>query len=130
MPTLQRAYRFRMRPSQEQEQTLSRQAGARRFVWNWALARRKAYYAENGTSIPAGLLSAELTALKGRPEMAWLREVDSQLPQQALRDLDRAFVAYFAGRARVPRFKSRKHDTARFRIPQRVKVAGGFQLPQ
>lgn len=102
-----------------------RQSGARRFVWNWALARRKAYYAEHGTSIHAAQLSAELTALKRHPETAWLQEVDAQLLQQALRDLDAAFRAFFEGRARFPQFKSRKRDTPRFRIPQRVKVVSG-----
>jgi putative transposase len=54
--------------------------------------------------------------------MAWLREADSQLLQQALQDLDRAFRAFFSKRARFPRFKSKKRDEPRFRIPQRVKV--------
>ncbi len=125
MPTLQRVYRFRMRPDREQEQALSRQAGARRFVWNWALARRKSYYAEHGTTIPAAQLSKELTALKDLPDTLWLKEIDSQLLQQTLKDLDRAFANFFARRARFPRFKSRKRDSARFRIPQRVKVKDG-----
>src|SRR5438105_3987345 len=114
-----------MRPNGGQERALFRMAGARRWVWNWALARRKAYHAEHGQGIPASQLSAELTALKGRPETAWLREVDSQLLQQVLRDLDKAFRAFFAGQAGYPRFKSRKTDRPRFRIPQRVKVSGG-----
>jgi putative transposase len=125
MPILQRVYRFRMRPSREQEQSLFRHSGARRFVWNWALARRKAYFAENGKSIPAGQLSKELTAMKELPGTAWLREVDSQLLQQSLADLDRAFRNFFEKRARFPRFKSRKRDQPRFRIPQRVKVDDG-----
>ncbi|MCI0456089.1 MAG: helix-turn-helix domain-containing protein [Gemmataceae bacterium] len=81
MPVLQRAYRFRLRPTRRQEQALLRQAGARRFVWNWALGRRKAYYAQHGKSIPAAQLSRELTVLKQQPATAWLREVDSQLLQ-------------------------------------------------
>src|SRR6185437_4385988 len=125
MPILQRAYRFRMRPNREQEQALFRQTGARRFVWNWALARRKAYYAEHGVSIPAAQLSKELTALKEQPGTVWLKEADSQALQQTLRDLDKAFVAFFEKRARFPRFKSRKRDMPRFRIPQRVKVEDG-----
>src|SRR5215470_15443022 len=125
MPTQQRCYRFCMRPTCEQERSLLRLAGARRFVWNWALARRKAYYTEHGTSIPAAQLSRELTALKGQPETAWLREADSQALQQTLRDLDLAFRAFFEKRARFPRFKSKKRDTPRFRIPQRVKVVVG-----
>ena len=39
-----------------------------------------------------------------------------------MKDLDRAFKAFFEKRARFPRFKTRKKDQPRFRIPQRVKV--------
>ena len=120
-----RTYRFRMRPNAEQGHGLNRMAGARRFVWNWALARWKETYAATGKSISLQQLSAELTALKGKPETAWLSECDSQALQQVLRDLVRAFTNFFERRARYPRFKSKKRDRARFRIPQRVKVADG-----
>lgn len=56
----------------------------------------------------------------------WLREMDSQLLQQVLADLKRAFTSFFEKRARFPRFKSRKRDMARFRIPQRVTLADGY----
>lgn len=114
-----------MRPSRAQESGLNCQAGARRWVWNWALARCKAHYAEHGETIKASVLSAELTALKQQPDTAWLKEVDSQSLQQTLKDLHRAFVNFFEKRARHPRFKSRKRDPLRFRIPQRVRVADG-----
>jgi putative transposase len=123
--TLEKAYRFRMRPTKGQEQSLLRFAGARRFAWNWALARRREYYKEHNKRIPPKQLSDELTALKDQPETLWLREVDSQLLQQVLRDLDKSFAGFFRKTARFPRFKSRKKDTPRFRIPQRVKVANG-----
>ena len=87
--------------------------------------RRKEHYAATGKTISLAQLSAELTALKKQPETAWLKEADSQALQQALKDLHRAFVNFFERRARYPRFKSRKRDQARFRIPQRVKVADG-----
>ena len=125
MSTHQRSYRFRMRPTREQEEILGRMAGARRWVWNWALARRKAYFAEHGVGIPAAQLSKELTALKDQPETAWLKEVDSQALQQVLRDLDKAFNNFFERRAGFPRFKAKKRCTPSFRIPQRVKVADG-----
>jgi len=114
-----------MEPNTAQGQALMRLAGARRFVWNWALARRKAYYAEHGKTIPAAQLSAELTALKSQPATAWLKEANAQALQQALKDLDRAFRNFFEGNARFPRFKSRKRDMPRFRIPQCVKAADG-----
>ena len=52
--------------------------------------------------------------------------MDSQLLQQVLTDLKKAFTAFFEKRARFPRFKSRKKDTARFRIPQRVTLTDGY----
>jgi putative transposase len=113
-----------MRPTAAQAADLNRTAGARRFVWNWALRRWKEHYAANGKSISLKQLSAELTALKRQPETAWLNEIDSQALQQVLKDLHRAFSNFFAKRARHPRFKSRKRDRARFRIPQRVKLDG------
>jgi putative transposase len=97
-------------------------AGARRFIWNWALRRWKDHCTTTGKSISLKQLSAELTALKAKPETAWLNEADSQALQQVLKDLHRAFVNFFERRARYPRFKSRKRDRARFRIPQRVKI--------
>lgn len=125
MAKFRKVYRFRMRPNANQGHALNRMAGARRFVWNWALARWKETYAATGKSISLKALSAELTAMKGKPETAWLSECDSQALQQVLADLARAFTNFFERRTRYPRFKSKKRDRARFRIPQRVKVADG-----
>lgn len=123
--TQRKAFCFRMKPNAMQREALARMAGARRYVWNWALAQCKAHYLNTGKSLPAAELSTRLTALKQQPETAWLQEVDSQAMQQALADLQRAYRNFFEKRARFPRFKSRKRDQARFRIPQRVKVADG-----
>ena len=87
--------------------------------------RRQAHYCETGKSLPAAELSIRLTVLKRQPETAWLQDVDSQAMQQTLADLQRAYRNFFEKRARFPRFKSRKRDQARFRIPQRVKIADG-----
>jgi putative transposase len=120
-----KVYRFRMRPTPDQEHVLNRMAGARRFIWNWGLARKREHYKVTGKALRYIDLNKELTELKRRPGMEWLREADSQSLQEALRDLDRAFVNFFEKRARFPKFKSRKRDKARFRIPQRVTFAEG-----
>jgi putative transposase len=122
---LRKVYRFRMRPTKTQEAGLYRMAGARRYVYNWALSRRKGHYAEHGEDISARELSSELTALRGQPETLWLKEADSQMLQQALRDVDRAFVAFFEKRSRFPRLRSKKAEHFTFRIPQRVRIEDG-----
>jgi putative transposase len=129
--TVRRVYRFRLEPSTDQEHRFRQFAGARRWVWNWALQQRLEHYRRTGKTLPAKELSSRLTALKDQPQTAWLREMDSQLLQQVLADLGRAFDNFFAHRAHYPRFKSRKRDRARFRIPQRVHVVGGrVQVPK
>ncbi len=49
-----------------------------------------------------------LTAMKKHPGLAFLGEVSSVPLQQALRHQHTAFAAFFARRARYPRFKSRR----------------------
>ena len=129
--TIQTTYHYRLDPTAEQEVQLKRFAGARRFVWNWALNRKREHYRETGKTLSYNDLAAELTRLKQQPATAWLREMDSQLLQQTLRDLDSAYQHFFR-RARngdrkkgFPKFKSKKTDTPRFRIPQRVVLQDG-----
>jgi putative transposase len=123
--THRKVYRFRMEPTCEQAHALNRMAGARRWVWNWGLDRRREHYREFGKTLTFKALCLELTALKSRAGSAWLGEADSQALQQVLKDLCQAFVNFFEKRAHFPRFKSRKRDRGRFRIPQRVKVVLG-----
>ncbi|MEX2542456.1 MAG: transposase [Trueperaceae bacterium] len=125
MTTHRKVYRFRVDPTPAQAEQMYSMAGAKRFVFNWALARRKDHYAEHGEGLSAKVLSAELTALKKQPDSEWLKGVDSQLLQQALRDVDRAFQNFFDKRGRFPRFKSKRREIPSFRIPQRVKVEAG-----
>ncbi|MBX6316130.1 MAG: transposase, partial [Isosphaeraceae bacterium] len=122
MATQTKAYCFRMEPTAAQEAALKRMAGARRWVWNWALARKREYHQATGKTLTWVALSRELTVLKSQPETAWLKEANAQALQQTLRDLEQAFAHFFARRAGLPLFKSRKRDPLRFRIPQRVKV--------
>lgn len=115
-----------MEPDAEQRASLARNAGARRWIWNWALGRKIDYYRRHKKGLASRILSGELPALKRQPGTAWLADADSQSLQETLRDLDRAFVNFFEKRARYPRFKSKKRDQARFRVSQRVTANDGI----
>src|SRR5262249_61090921 len=117
-----KVYRFRIDPTAKQEAALARYAGARRFVFNWALQRRKETYQQTSKSIPWSELSVELTGLKSKPGFEWLKEIDSQLLQQAAADCKKAFDNFFKERARFPKFKKKHSADQSFRFPQRVKV--------
>jgi len=117
-------YRFKSELTPEQERGLSRLAGARRFIFNWGLARRRAHYADHGKTLRYPALNLELTTLKPDESTKWLCEMDSQALQESLRDLVRSFVNFFEKRARFPRFKKKRKQRDAFRIPQRVKIDG------
>src|ERR1700722_16760064 len=125
MSIFQKSYRFRMCPNQEQTHRLYCLAGARRFIWNWALARRKGYYKKHGKGITYNQLSRELTELKYKEGTEWLQQFPAAMLQQVLRDLDQAFAAFFAKRSGYPKFKSKKENKPRFRIPQGVRITDG-----
>ncbi len=102
------AYRCRAYPSAEQQVMLNRTFGCVRVVWNRTLAARQARYAAERTSTSYAQTDAALTVMKRNPELAWLGEVSCVPLQQALRHQHAAFGAFFARRARYPRFKSRR----------------------
>jgi putative transposase len=107
-----RAYKYRFYPTDGQKRMLARTFGCTRFVYNWALRLRTDAYFKQGEKLRAHDLSARLTTLKQQPDYAWLGEVSSVPPQQALRHLDKAFKNFFAGRAGYPVFKKRNGEQA------------------
>src|SRR5262252_360275 len=103
-----RAYRYRCYPTHAQATVLIRTFGCARFVYNWALRLRTDAYYQRQERVSYADTSAALTLLKHEPDTAWLNEVSSVPPQQALRHLDRAFRHFFEGRAKYPSYH-RKH---------------------
>src|SRR6266571_3037754 len=101
------AYKCRAYPAPEQAAVLNRTFGCVRVVWNRTLAWRHARYHTEGQRTGYRESDAHLTAMKKLPELAWLAEVSSVPLQQTLRHQHTAFVNFFAGRARYPRYKSR-----------------------
>ena len=65
-----------------------------------------------------------LTELKKQEATAWLKEINSQSLQFALRSLETAYTNFFQKRAKFPSFKS-KHAKNSFTVPQSVFIADG-----
>lgn len=104
-----RAYKYRFHPTPEQEQLLARTFGCVRFVYNSVLRYRTDAFYERQEKVGYVGANAKLTALKKEPDLAFLNEVSSVPLQQCLRHQQTAFKNFFDGRARYPRFKSKRH---------------------
>ena len=118
--TLERAYRVRLAPKPEQTRMLQRLLGAKRFVWNWALRRKEEAWRADCTGLNAVALSRQFTMLRQQSDSAWLASLPREPFNQVLRDFDRAWKNFFAGRAKRPRRKKRGSvDAVRFTLDQR-----------
>lgn len=118
------AYKFQLRPKVGQESLMRRFAGCCRFVWNKALVLEKQTYEADGKRLCYYALAGKLKDWKKEEETAFLSEAPSQILQQALKDLDRAYKNFFAFRAGFPRFKKKGVHNA-FRYPQGFKLDEG-----
>ncbi|RDI26360.1 putative transposase, partial [Lentzea flaviverrucosa] len=86
---------------------LNRTFGCVRLVWNKTLSERNHRYRTEGVRTSYRQTDASLTGWKRTGELAFLSEVSCVPLQQTLRHQHTAFGNFFAGRARLPRFKSR-----------------------
>lgn len=112
-----KTYRFRIYPTAEQEILLAKHFGCTRYVYNHFLNERKEQYQADKKSDNYYKQAAALTKLKKEEDKNWLKEVNSQTLQFALRSLDTAYLNFFRGNAQFPKFKSRKHKNT-FTVPQ------------
>ena len=119
-----KTYKFRIYPSVEQEILLAKHFGCTRYIYNHFLNERKEQYQSDKKSDNYYKQAAMLTKLKKEEETKWLKDVNSQTLQFALRSLDTAFLNFFRGNAQFPKFKSRKHKNT-FTIPQFGTIEDG-----
>lgn len=118
---IRKAFKFRIYPTEGQQEELARQFGYARFVYNHYRRVREEYYQETGSGLNYNDCAQDL-ADRLKPEYPFLKGADSQTIQQALKDLDKAYERFFKGLADYPRFK-RKHDKQSIRYPQRFKFS-------
>ena len=130
MKLINKTYKFRIYPNAEQEQNLAKHFGCTRYVYNHFLNERKEQYLKDKKSDNYYTQAATLTKLKKEEDTKWLKEVNSQTLQFALRSLDTAFLNFFRGNAKFPRFKSRRNKNS-FTIPQAGKIVDGkLKIPK
>ena len=101
--------KIRLYPNKTQEQTLNQVLGCYRFVYNQTLAKKQNAYNENKTNLKLTDLSKWFhgTLLKDE-QYPWLREQNTKVLKQAIRQMDNAYQRFFKLHTGFPKFKSRK----------------------
>lgn len=141
MALVVRGYKTELDLTNEQRTACLKHAGASRFAYNWGLARSKEAYRLTDKRPTAIELHRELNALK-QTDYPWMYEVSKCAPQEALRDLDKAYRNFFRrvklkkhglwrGKLGFPKFKKRSKAIGSFRLTGSIKVfSDAVQLPR
>lgn len=128
-----KAYKYRIYPNQKQAIAFEQHFGCVRFVYNWALALQNRYYKIFGKSLSRSKIQSQLVKKKKTGKFAWLNEVNSQSLLNALLNVHTAFTNFFKGRAKFPRFKSKKIPQRSYQCPQHCTInfeQGIINLPK
>ncbi len=127
--SIRKTYKYKLKPTTEQERALDRALMLCRHVYNAAIEERREAWQRCGIFVGYYQQKAELPGIKaGLPEYS---EVNSQVLQDVVQRVDRAFQAFFR-RARAgetpgyPRFHGRNRYNS-FTYPQ-VGEHGGARL--
>ncbi len=108
-------YKFRLYPTKTQEHLMNETLETCRLLFNKMLADRR----QNRT----GFYEQKKAIARIKPDSKFLKAVHSQVLQDVVLRLAKAYQAFFVGLARCPRFK-RKGRYNSFRYPQ----LGGFRV--
>ena len=120
-----RGFKFRFYPTSAQRLELGQTFGCTRYVYNWALALRTNSYYQDNVSLSYTDTSNALTKLKKDPEKPWLKQVSAVPLQQGLRHLNTAFINFFAGRNKYPKFKKKNNRQSAHYAPNAFKWQDG-----
>ncbi|HYT45916.1 MAG TPA: transposase, partial [Methylomirabilota bacterium] len=136
-----RGYKTELDLNDKQRTWCLQHAGAARFAYNWALNRKIEAY-KKGEKVPTAIdLHRELNTLK-KTELSWMYDVSKCAPQEALRNVDKAYDNFFRnvrlkkagkhkGKAGFPKFKKKSKGIGSFRLTGSIKVfADAIQLPR
>ena len=102
---MNKSFKVRIYPNQEQQILINNTFGCVRYIYNYMLRLKQKAYNIFKLKLNYVKISSILTKLKQRK--SWLYKVDAIALQQCLRDLDITYKNFFNGSG-FPRFKSKR----------------------
>ena len=110
MTKIKRGFRIRLYPNDAQKQQIAVSFGCSRWLWNNMLAMQKKRH-DNEPSAPyLSAFSMNYLLRQLKREYPWLKDADSTALTGTTENLHEAYVRFFKGQSRFPKFKSKRHE--------------------
>ena len=124
--TLHKFFLFKLEPNGAQARACACSCGCSRYTYNRGLAWLIEQLKQNPEfRFSYYDLANQLPQWKQEEDTKWLAECHSQVLQQSLKDLERAYINYKEGRANFPKFHKKFKSKDSFRYPQGFKIDEG-----
>lgn len=109
-----KTYKVMLLPNNKQKTKLFECSGVARWAYNFVLEQQQINYKNGGKFLDDKTLRKRLTELKKAGEYNWLNDYSNNITKQAIKDACIAYKNFFEGRAKFPRFKSKKRSKQSF----------------
>lgn len=111
-----KTYKIKLKPNNKQQTKMFQFCGAKRFAYNWAIARQQENYKNGGKFINDCELRKHFTNLKKQEEYKWLYSISNNVTKQAIKDACLSYKRFFNGYSKTPKFKSKRTDRPSFYV--------------
>ena len=90
-----KTFKVKLKPNNKQKTKMFQFSGAKRFAYNWALAKEQENYKNGGKFLSDCELRKEFTQLKKQKEYKWLYFISNNVTKQAIKDACIAYKMFF-----------------------------------
>lgn len=125
-----RAYKYKMKPTSNQEAYFAKCFGCMRYVYNYALSMKIKAYTNEKKSLSFFDLGTIIRELRKDDEHKWLNDVPAMSLSYSLLNLNNAYNHFFKTKAGFPKYKSKKHcrDSVKFDARKTKYDFSSFQV--
>jgi len=117
-----KAFKYRLYPNKEQAEKIDKNIGCSRWIYNYALAKKKKTWQEEKKNLSRYDIQKDLSELKRQEKTEWLKEADAKALIFSLLNLDNAYQKFFREHRGYPNFKSKKNKKQSYTTYQNIKI--------
>ena len=121
-----KTYKTKLKLNNKQRTRLFKNASVSRFAYNLTLEIQEINYRNGGKFLSDCDVRKMITTRK-QEDLAWLYNYDCDIVKQAVKDACRAYKKFFDGKAKKPKFHSKRNTTPSFYVDGvKLKIQNGY----
>ena len=111
-----KSFKIRIYPTKNQERIIWEHIGACRFLWNYLIELQQSRHDNGETYLSAFKMMKLLKEIKEEKDLQWMKEISNGSLKNVCSFLNDRYELFFRGKARYPKFKSRKKSQPKYPV--------------